>query len=234
MIVFEPLRHRGFLFASRPAIYVLIVVFAVVAAYAYKFRTGGIFSCQADGYTFDRYLAYCNGVQFGDYEHGAFWFEMDPSTQDFARSTEVLFLGDSRLQIAFSTAATAEWFSSLSARYYLLGFSYGENVAFTEPLLRKIHPRAQVYVINVDRFFSQHETPPAKMVMRDPDARNRYEMKRWLQHVHELVCKTTSAICGDDYVVFRSRQTGAYDVRVGKLKTKLVSYNPVIDQKTVK
>jgi hypothetical protein len=228
------LSKRRALLASRSAVYILIVVLAVVTAYAYKLRTEGIFSCQADGYTPDRYLAYCNGADFGDYEHGVFWFEMDPQMQNFARNAEVLFLGSSRLQIAFSTAATAEWFSSLSARYYLLGFGYDENLGFTEPLLRKLHPQAQVYVINVDGFFDQSETPPAKIVMGDPDARNRYENKRQWQNVHELVCKTIPAICGDSYVVFRSRETGTYNVNPGKFKIKPVSYNPFVDQKKVK
>ena len=78
------LRKRT-LFASRPAIYILIIIFAVVAAYAYKLRTEGIFSCQADGYTFDRYLAYCNGADFGDYEHGAFWFDLEPARCEFRK-----------------------------------------------------------------------------------------------------------------------------------------------------
>ena len=49
------------------------------------------FTCQADGYTSDRYLAYCDGSQFGDYEHGAFWFEMDPALVSFAKNADVLF-----------------------------------------------------------------------------------------------------------------------------------------------
>ena len=69
----------------------------------------------------------------------------------------MLFLGNSRLQFAFSTSATADWFSAASARYYLLGFSYFENMIFAEPLLRKIRPRAKVYVINVDDFFDRTE-----------------------------------------------------------------------------
>ena len=39
--------------------------------------------------------------------------------------------------------------------YYLLGFSHYENYTFEMPLLRKLHPRAKVYVINIDSFFDQ-------------------------------------------------------------------------------
>ena len=122
------LRKRETLFASRPAVYILIVVFAVVTAYAYKLRAESIFSCPADGYTPDRYLAYCNGALLGEYEHGALWFDLEPSVKRFASRADVLFFGDSHIQYGFSTDATSQWFSSASLRYYLLGFIYGENV----------------------------------------------------------------------------------------------------------
>ena len=38
--------------------------------------------------------------------------------------------------------ATADWFSAASARYYLMGFSYGEHVSFAETLLGKMHPQS--------------------------------------------------------------------------------------------
>ena len=81
------------LFANKPVAYIGILVFTIIAAYVYKLRTDGIFSCQADGYTSDRYLAYCNGTQFGDYEHGAFWFDLEPSVKKFLSSADVIFLG---------------------------------------------------------------------------------------------------------------------------------------------
>ena len=132
-----------------------------------QLRTNGIFSCQADGYTPDRYLAYCNGAQFGDYEHGALWFDLEPSVKKFASSADVIFLGDSHIQFGFSTDATNQWFSSATSQYYLLGFIFGENVVFEEEILRKLKPRAKVYVIAVN-FFERSETLPAKDVMHEP------------------------------------------------------------------
>src|SRR5208283_3795761 len=146
------------LLASRPTIYICVILVTALVSYAYWLRTYSIFSCQADGYNTDRYLAYCNGANYADYEHGAFYFDLEPSVENFARNADVLFLGDSRLQVAFSTAATADWFSAASARYYPMGFSYYENVIFAEKLLSKIHPRARVYVINVDDFFDRSES----------------------------------------------------------------------------
>src|SRR5271169_3644505 len=175
------LKAWEFLFASRPAMYICVILVGTLASYAYWLRTNTIFSCQADGYNRDRYLAYCNGANYGDYEHGAFYFDLEPSVENFARNADVLFLGDSRLQVAFSTAATADWFSAASARYYLMGFGYFENVIFAEELLRRIGPRARVYVINVDDFFDRSETVPVKTILHDPEARHRYESKHLWQ-----------------------------------------------------
>jgi hypothetical protein len=124
------------LFVSRPTIYVSVIIFAAIVSYAYWLRSYGIFSCQADGYTSDRYLAYCGGKYYADYEHGAFWFDLEPSARIFARNADVLFVGNSRIQVALSTAETDNWFAEASARYYLLGFSYSTNVIFTDKLLR--------------------------------------------------------------------------------------------------
>jgi hypothetical protein len=215
----------------RPALYISIVLGVVLAAYAYKLRTEGIFACSADGYTSDRYLANCNATGYGDYEHGAFWFGLDPSTRDSVTNAEVLFLGSSRLQIALSTVATTEWFSSGPVRYFLMGFGYTGNVVFEGELIRKFRPHAKVYVINIEQFFDRRESPPVRTVMRDSSARNHYEAKRIWQLVHESTCKRLPALCGSQYTIFRSRETGAYHVRgIGEFKGRAVSYDQTIDR----
>jgi hypothetical protein len=230
-----PNRREG-LFASRPAIYISVIIFAVFVAYAYKLRSDTILSCPAYGYNTDRYVAYCSGARYADYEHGALMFDLEPSVQSFARNADLLFLGNSRLQVAFSTDATADWFAAASARYYLLGFQYNENVIFAEEALRRIRPRAKVYVINVDDFFERYETPPVKTIFNDPNAQSKYQGKRLWQRFHEPICKTFAALCGNHFVVFRSRKTGAYTKDTfGKDSQKLtvVSYDEVINQDVV-
>ena len=138
-----------------------------------------IFACQAPGYSADRYLAYCGGGNYADFEHGAFFYNLEPPALDYARNADVLVLGNSRLQVALSNDATADWFKRAKASYYLLAFSYNEDMVFTEELLRRINPRASVYIINVDDFFERRETAAAKTILHDPDARSRYEWKRF-------------------------------------------------------
>ena len=75
---------------------------------------------------------------------------LEPSAKKSAKCANVLFLGDSRMQYAFSSEHVKSWFSSISATYYLFGFMYSENSIFTRALLNKLTPRAKVYVINLD------------------------------------------------------------------------------------
>jgi hypothetical protein len=197
---------------ARPALYVAILLAVVLAAAIGKRGADGIFACQAGLYAPDRYLAYCDTPGYGDYDHGAVWFGLEPAVQQLAAGADALFLGDSRLQFAFSTQATADWFSSVSARYYLWGFAYRENAVFAEALLDKLRPEARVYVINVDPFFERSETEPARLVLRKSRVEIRYQLKRAWQLVHQRFCGEIPAVCADRYAIFRSRDTGAWKV----------------------
>jgi hypothetical protein len=220
------------LFAAHLTLYISVILVAALASYAFWARTRSIFACPASGYSADRYIAYCSGANYGDYEHGAFLYGLEPWL-DFASKADVLFLGNSRMQNAFSTTATSDWFSSAAAKYYLMGFSYGENMTFADVLLRKIRPRASVYVINVDDFFDRNETPPAKTVLYDGRAPSRYASKKYWQSIQEPVCRSFTALCGSKAVTFRSRETGAYDMR-GELRDVVpVSFDDAIHQSEV-
>ena len=231
------LRRRDGLFKERPALYILILLGVCVAAGLYKTRADSIFACQASGYTSDRYLGYCDVKGYGDYEHGAFWFDLEPAAEMSAARADVLFLGSSRMQFAFSTAATAHWFASGSS-YYLLGFIGYENSIFAGALLHKLKPRAEVYIINLPEFFQPFEAPLAKMVMHDAAARTRYEVKHLSQIFHRAICGQMPAICGRGWAIFRSRQTGFYApeyISLFKLRgnSQPVSYDQKVDQREI-
>ena len=225
-------KPRGGVLANHLTLYICIVLAAALASYAAWARTRSIFACQASGYSADRYISYCAAANYGDYEHGAFWFGLEPAL-DFASKADVLFLGNSRMQKAFSTTASADWFSAASARYYLMGFSYGEHVPFAERLLGKMHPRASVYVIDIDDFFDPTLTPPAKTVLFDPKARSRYEGKQFWQGVQRRVCETVPKLCGSKGVTFRSRETGAYDMEGAPRIILPVSFDDVVSRDVV-
>jgi hypothetical protein len=230
-------KPREGLLADHLALYIGIVLLAAFASYAYWVWTGSIFACKGRGYSADRYLAYCGGANYADYEHGALFFNLEPPALDYARNADVLVLGNSRIQMALSNDATDDWFKRASAQYYLLGFSYDEDIVFIGELLRRMNPRASVYIINVDDFFERRETPFARMVLHDPDAESRYEGKRFLQYFHRPICGTFPMLllCGRQSAIMRSRETGAY-YRIpyqNALPQNAVSYDSWVDDAMV-
>lgn len=196
--------------AGRPLAYAALLTVAVFATFAYELRRDGIFACGADAYGEDAYLAYCNSSSYGDYDHGAVWFNFEPETRERAAAAQVLFLGSSRMEFAFSTVAAEQWFAAHGLTYYLLGFSHTENVVFVAPLLEMIEPRASAYVINVDGFFDDRPTDPAAAIQGGDDLQSRYHRKRVWQSVHRATCSALPALCGDRYAFFRARGTGTW------------------------
>ncbi len=225
--------HEGRFARTRPGAYILVVLAVALGACAYSLRSFSILNCQATGYESDRYLAYCGAKNYGDYDYGAFWFGLEPDAIGAATNSRVLLLGNSRMQFGLSAAATDEWFASLPARYYLLGFAYNGNYKFEAPLLRKLQPKAEAYVINIDLFFEQSESPPARTVMREGGAQSRYEQKRAWQRIHKPFCARLPSVCGNGIAFFRSPLTGAWVVTGRGFASKPVSYDQSVDQSIV-
>jgi len=225
-----PADAKGYFRTGRPVLYIIVVIGVALATVTYQLRAEGIFACSADGYGPDRYLEYCQATGYGDYDHGAFSFALEPPAGDFVRNAQVLFIGNSRMQFGFSTAVTADWFLSKGFRYYLLGFAYSERYLFTEELLRKLRPRAKVYVINMDKFFEPTVSDPAQFVMNDSGALRRYQNKRLWQLIHRPICTTIPAICGNEFTVYRVRQTGVWNGVGGAFNSEPVSEDPFVDK----
>ena len=215
----------------RPFVYTIILVTSLLGAYAYKLRAHGIFACSADGYGENIYLADCNASAYGDYDHGAFWLRLEPGLHDSVADADVLFLGSSQLQFAFSTPVTVEWFRSAAAKFYLLGFTHTENVNFIGPLLEEIRPQAKAYVINVDRFFHYRETPPVAELFHGDDVAARYLAKSRWQGVHQFICTRLPSICGRQLAIFRSRDDGYWRLTGSAgLQAAAVADGPATDQ----
>jgi hypothetical protein len=195
--------------AARPALYLAIVLSVLAATYIVKLRTTGIFACPA-AYGDVAYLSDCNAGNYGDYDHGAIWFGLEPEAQMAASKARVLFLGNSRLQFAMSSPATARWFDERSIPFYSLGFSHYESVTFVTPVLERVKPQARAYVINADRFFAEWESPTSRRVMHERDAHARYDEKRAWQRLHKPLCSTLPALCGNELAVYRTVGNGVW------------------------
>ncbi len=213
-----------------PLLYINILVVASLCAYVYTVHTRSAFACPATGYSQDRYLAYCSATEYGDFDHGAFWFDMVPGVRSKLLSADALFLGNSRMQFGFSGEPTQQWFDAAGATHYLMGFAYWENVVFESALLKKFAPRPKVLIVNADLFFTSTETEPAKTVMHESAARRNYGRKGFWQGPHRHICGTFPVLCGNNESFYRSVSTGHYVRRGGKVEANPVSDDPSIDQ----
>jgi len=218
---------------ARPAAYIALIVAVVLGTFLYSVRMNNVFACQSAGYGSDRYLAYCQATKYGDYDYGAFWFDLEPEATAAAAAAEVLIIGNSRMELGLSSDAISEWFSSRGISHYLLGFSYDGNHLFEAPLLDKLRPRAKVYVINIDLFFGDYVSPPLRIIRNDPAARARFEQKRTWQSIHRPICDRLPGVCGDEVAFFRLRSNGHWLVQGGRFESAPVSYDDAIDEEVV-
>jgi hypothetical protein len=130
------------------------------------------------------------GEPFVDYEHGAYFLGLEKPAIAALKNSEVLFLGSSRVQIAFSTNSTRNYFSEKNISYYLLGFGYVEQMLFSQSLLKKYDINPKVLVINADPFFQKYASPPAVSLLNDDwSAIKQYYFKKLAQYWIPDLCK---------------------------------------------
>lgn len=218
-----------------PMIFIGVIIAAMLAASAYGLRSNGIFACQAVDPSIPSYLAYCQANQFGDYDHGAFWFGLEDEILEFASRADVLFVGNSRMQFGLSSNAMSRPLQDSGVSYYLLGFSHMENYQFAGPIIDKIEPAASLVVVNVDLFFEDRLSPPARDVMTDAESLNRYRQKKRWQRVHEFLCASAPAVCGSEIAFYRSRQDGSWYRKGGDFEGRAsdVVFDESIDARAV-
>lgn len=226
--------NSAFRLRVRPLLYTLAIFVVIVATFGFHLRRDGIFACTASLYEGNSYLGYCGGTDYGDYDHGAFWFGLEPDARQHAAAADVLFVGNSRLQFGFSAPALGHWFSANGLNYYLLGFSNSENYTFLGPLLQDLHPRARAYVIDVDDFFSDQETDPGNDVMHGLNTRARYKAKRTWQTSHQIICAWQPFLCGDTIAFYRQRETGEWRLGWAAASNQLFEQtDPTVDYERV-
>ena len=212
-----------------PITYISVILIAALCTYVYTLRTRSAFACPASGYSADRYLAYCYATEYGDFDHGAFWFDLVPGVRENLQHADALFIGNSHMEFGFSTEPTRRWFAAIGATHYLAGFAYWENVNFEIPLLKKLAPRPKIVIVNVDSYFVPEQTEPAKAVMHDPAALGHYRRKEFWQMPHRFICGELPKFCGNNEVFFRSISTGYYLREGGNSGSYAVSEDPKVD-----
>jgi hypothetical protein len=200
--------------------YLLLLAFAsALAGVAFRLSSQAlsVLACRQNADP-DVFLAYCNDPQFGDYEHGAYFFDLEPSAIEHLRTADVIFFGNSRVQYAFSTDALQQYFRERSIRYYLLGFGYQDRAAFALALIEKYHLKPKAVVIDADPFFDDYLSLPAAKIVGD--ARHLWiTTPAWLEYVKKKqlikfqlsACRLYASACSSQQpALYRSRTDGAW------------------------
>lgn len=166
----------------------------------------------------DAYIAYCLDREFGDFEHEAFYFGLNRTAQSLAE-TRVLFLGNSKMQYAFSRDNVAAFFAERRARFFVMGFGHGEQSRFPEMVLQRHPARPVLAVINVDPFFTDGITEPAAFPLLHPVAgRVDATFKSVMQMPRAWLCRSKPGamlerlLCAGEAAMMRSEVTGQWNV----------------------
>jgi len=202
-----------------------LVVFALASAVIYVVARSDLFPwigpCNASGYTEDHYLAYCEYGRYGDFEHGALLYEMEPGIVENVKEADVLFLGNSRAQYAFSTEASIAAMDASGAPWYAMGFGFGAKSDMPEAMFKAHDLKPKLVVINADPFFSKSAAGLSGKVLAGGDAfEAEYAKKRKLQDIHANLCERfgenrpwSKFTCGNKPTLYRARSNGTWDVR---------------------
>jgi hypothetical protein len=173
-----------------------------------------ITKCNANGGPSDAYIAYCLDREYGDYEHEAFYFGLNNTGRALAEA-QILFLGNSKMQYAFSRGNVAPFFEERNARFFVMGFGHGEQSRFPELVLQRHPSRPALAIINVDPFFTDGITEPAAFPVLHPiagyvDA----AYKSIMQVPRAWVCRRWSHpfLCAGRPAMMRSESTGQWNV----------------------
>lgn len=153
------------------------------------------------------YVAYCGDNHFGDLEHEAFYYGLFGTDREL-RQADVLFIGDSHLQFAFSRPNVLPFFAARHSHFLLAGFGYAEGWQFIDEVFKRHPPSPKILVINEDGFFARPASEAARQVFNHPilsfvDA----QLKGMAQQIEAMLCRA----CGGNGVLVRSRLTGQWN-----------------------
>jgi hypothetical protein len=159
-------------------------------------------------------MAYCETAGFAAYDHGAYFFDLEPKATRHLAEANVIFLGNSKAQFAFSSRAREAFFRAHPAHYYLLGFNYNEKSDFALLLLRKYHPPLKTAVINADPFFAPGFMSPVAREVTEGSFQIwlANSMKKIAGPVQQTICRNFTSWCRPrKLTLYRSKATGAWN-----------------------
>lgn len=205
---------------TRKGLVLYLAIFALVGAIAgtshwlgrWGYNVRGCIPYAEEG----TFLAYCTAPHYGDYEHGAYYYGLQPRAIENLQKAKVLILGNSRAQFAFSTDVVRRYFNERSIPFHLLGFGYNEGPDFARILIEKYSVRPHVLVIVTDPYFGVGLSEPAIAIVDGPLWRNilafeEVVRKKIFNALLVRICTERNALCPIDVpTIYRSEQDGMW------------------------
>ncbi len=198
--------------------------------------------CSSRGFDAESFMAYCHSRRYGDYEHRAYLEQLEPDLIKNVKNADVLFLGNSRAQYAFSTHAVADYFAETELIHYNFGFGMGSQNYVPEQLAIKYSISPSVLIINADPFFTDYVSQTNKNMLKNSRSTIwQYQVKGWLQTKQRELCADRdrakdwpySMLCqGNQETLFRNRIDGHWNVNYyRKQKAIPVAIDTLADSK---
>jgi hypothetical protein len=170
------------------------VVVAIAVSFAYVLR--GL-TCSRSGYGDNTFMAYCNVAGFEDYEHGAFYYPLEPKAVEALTKAEVVFLGNSKALFAFSVDAVRDFFTQRKLPYYVFAFGSNQVSDFPYRIMTRNGSKPRVMVVNADPFFfAQSRASGVHVIYGGLGMRITYMVRKAFQSIHKPICQVIPTICG--------------------------------------
>ena len=172
------------------------------------------FACRTPSHDSDEFLAYCESAGYGDYEHGALYYGLEPKVRESIRTAQVLFLGSSRIQAALAANAAREYFRARGIRHFVMGFGGGDGSPFAQPVMERSRALPKVIVINADPFFVEPfliSSPAKDAIEGGPIYLWRLMSQMAFQRVHRVICRAMPPCPESQPSIFRSANDGQWN-----------------------
>ena len=192
--------------------------------------------CKVAPYSADRYMAYCRKPGFASYEHGAVYYGLEPKVLENLKNADVVFVGDSELQMGFSEDNVEQFFRERGIRYYVLGFGYGDSSDLIYAIFKKYGLKPKVVITDSDPFFRRYKSVPTEEVLEGGLlSRLRNIGKKYSQEYYRKICSRIE--CAQTYpTIYRSLATGTWywqHTLADPNITKPFDYSPPPDPKVI-
>jgi hypothetical protein len=203
---------------SRKVSYAIMGVFAFFTAILiFNFSRFAINSinCWSSKYGPLYYLVVCDTAAWAtdniqEYEAGAIYYGVESGISEAIRNAQVIFVGSSKLQAAFSTQATTAYFAKQNIRYYMLGFTT-RNLGVVLPSLKSKRASPSLLIVNAEPSFFTAQTPPSNVVSGGLRTYWRLAKDVGLQRLQRAICPIFPSICSPpDRTMYRSANTGQW------------------------